>query len=77
MEFREKPAGRQRNQLLDAVVTIIKYKKITIYYVIYIKVFSDGTLSYTKVSTDDVLNNNNNETEFPELIIVFEEYFEI
>ena len=57
-----KPAGRQWNQLLDAVVTIIKYKKIIIDYAIYIKVFSGVTVSYFTVSTNDVLNTTNNET---------------
>ena len=37
-----KPAGQQWNRLLDAVVVILKYNKITIYHAIYIKVFSDG-----------------------------------
>ena len=39
-----KPAGRQWNRLLDVVVTIIKYKKSTIYHAIYIKFFSLMTL---------------------------------
>ena len=51
---------------------MIKYKKITIDHAIYIKALSDETLSYIKVSTDDVLNTTNNETSFTELIIVFE-----
>ena len=51
---------RQWNRLLDAVVKILKYKKITIYYAIYIKVFFDGTVSYLTVSTDDFLNTTNN-----------------
>ena len=34
-----KPAGIQWNRLLGAVVTILKYKKSTIYHSIYIKVF--------------------------------------
>ena len=62
-----KPSGQQFNILLDVVVTTLKYKKITIYHAIYIKVFSDGTVSYLTVSTDDVLNTTNNETVFPEL----------
>ena len=57
-----KPVGRQWNRLLDAVVTIIKYKKTTIVHTIYIKVFSDRTFSYLAVSTHDVLDTNNNET---------------
>ena len=59
------------------MVTILKYKKITIDHAIYIKVFSDGTVSYLAVSTDDVLNTYNNETAFPELRRVFEERFEM
>ena len=72
-----KPSGRQWNSLLDVVVTIIKYKKSTIDHAIYIKVFTDGTVSYLTVSTDDVLDTTNNETAFTELRIFFEEYFEI
>ena len=72
-----KPAGRQWNRLLDAVITILKYKKITMDHAIYIKVFSYVKVSYITVSTDDVLNTTNNETEFTELTIVFEEHVEI
>ena len=72
-----KPAGRQRNRLLDAVVTILKYKIITTYHAIYIKVFSGGTLYYLTVSTDDVLNNTNKETAITETRSIFEEAFEI
>ena len=57
-----KPAGRQWNRLLDAVVTIIIYKKTTIDNAIYINFFSDETVSYITVSTDDVLNTTNNKT---------------
>ena len=57
-----KQSGRQFNILLDAVVTIMKNKKITIDHAIFIKVFSDGTVSYLMVYTDDFLNTNNNET---------------
>ena len=71
------PAGIQWNRLLDAVVTIIEYKKITIDHAIYIKVFDDGTVSYLTVSTDDVLNTTNNENSFPELTILFKEHFEM
>ena len=60
-----KPAGRQWNRLLDAVVTILQYKKSTIDHAIYIKVFDDGTVSYLTASTDDVLNTTNNENAFP------------
>ena len=63
LEFKEKkPAGRQLNRLLDAVVTIIKYTKITIDNFIYTKVFTYGTVYYHAVYTDDVLNTTNNET---------------
>ena len=49
-----KPAVQQWNRLLDLVVTIIKYKKITIDHAIYIKVFFDGTVSFIEFYTDDV-----------------------
>ena len=62
-----KPARQKLNRLHDAVVTILKYKKITIDHDIYIKVFYGGTVSHTSVSTGDVINTTNNETEFPEL----------
>ena len=48
-----------------------------IYNSVYIKVFSEVTVSYLTVSTDDVLNNTNNETAFTDLRRVFEEYSEI
>ena len=51
----EKPTGLKWNQLLDAVVLFLKYKIITIYYAIYIKVFSYGTVSHLTFFTDDVL----------------------
>ena len=72
---RENTGRRQWNILLVAVVTIIKYKKIVIYHAIYIKSFTDGKVSYLTVSTDDVLNTTNNETEFPELTGFFKEHF--
>ena len=72
-----KPDGRQWNRLLDAVVTIIKYKRITIYHDIYIKVFNGDTVSYITVSTDDVINTTNNESAFPELTRFFKENFEM
>ena len=65
----KKPAERQWNRLLDAVVPILKYKKSTIDHAIYIKEFTDGTVYHLKVSTDDVLNTTNNEIAFPELTI--------
>ena len=57
-----KPAGRQWNILLDAAVTILKYKKSTIDHAIYTKVFTDGIVYYITVSTDDVIDTNTNET---------------
>ena len=65
-----KPSGKKWNISLGAVVTILKYKKITIDHAIYIKVFLDVTVSYIKVSTHGVLNTTNKETSFPELTIV-------
>ena len=67
-----KVASRQWNWLLDAVVKILRYKKSTIYHEIYIKVFSDGTVSFLTVYTDDFLNTTDGETEFPALRRVFE-----
>ena len=71
------PSGRQCNRLLDAVVGIITYKKSIIYHDIYVKVLSDETVFYHTLSTDDVLNTTNNETDFTELTRVFEERFNI
>ena len=65
------PARRQWNRLIDVVVKIIKYNKIKIDHAIYIKLFTDVTVSYLTVSTDDVLNTTNKETAFPELTRVF------
>ena len=59
------------------MVKTIKYMKGAIYHAIYIKLLSDGTVSYLAVSNDDVLHTNNNETTFPKLRRVFEEAFEI
>ena len=72
-----KPAGRQWNRLLDAVVTIINDKNSTLDHAICIKVFTDGTVSYLTVSTDDVINTTINKTEFPELTRFFKEHFEM
>ena len=78
MEFKEKKlAGRQRNRLLDAVDTILEYKKSTIDHAIYIKVFDDDTVSYLTVSTDDVLDATNNDNAFPETTRVFKEHFDM
>ena len=59
------------------MVTIIKYKKITIDHAIYTNLFYDETVYYLTVSTNDVINTTNNKIEFTEIIIFFEEYFEI
>ena len=57
MEYRGgKPYGQQWNRIFDAVVKILKYTKSTIDYAIKIKVFSDLTVSYLTVCTDDFLN---------------------
>ena len=55
-----KPAGRKCNRLLDAVVTILKSKKSSIYHSIYIKVFTYVTLPYLTVSTYYVIDTTNN-----------------
>ena len=54
------------------MVTILKYRRRTIDHDIYIKFFTDGTVSYLTFCTDYVINNTDNETEFPELTRVFE-----
>ena len=59
------------NRLFDTVVTILKYNKSTIEHSIYIKVFSDGKVSYLMVYNDDVINITNDKTSFPELRRVF------
>ena len=66
-----KPSGIQWNRLIYALVPILNYKRITIDHDIYIKVFTDGTVSYITVYTDDFINTTNNETEFPEPTRVF------
>ena len=70
-----KPAIRQWNRLLDAVVTINKYNKSTIYHAIYIKVLSGGTVSCLTVSTDGVINTTTNNAEFSELRKFFKNTF--
>ena len=50
---------------------IIKYNKSTIDHAIYIKVFTNGTVPYLTVSTDNILNTTNDETECPELTKTF------
>ena len=61
------PAGNKWNRIIDAVFTVMKYKKITTDDIIYVKVFYYGNLSYLTLSTDDYMNNTNNKTSFPEL----------
>ena len=77
MEFREQNHPKKWNRLLDAVVTIIKYNKITIDNDIYIKVLSDGTVSYITVYTDNLMDTTNNVIAYTELRRGFEEIFEI
>ena len=55
-----KPAVLKYNRLNGSVVKIPKYKNITIYHAIYIKLFSDGNFSYLTVYTYDVLSTTNN-----------------
>ena len=71
-----KSSVKKLNWLLDAVVKIVEHKKNTIDN-IWIKVFSDGTVTYLKVSTDDFLNTTNKDTYFTEIRKVFEESFDI
>ena len=70
-------AKKKWNWPLDKVVTTIEYKKITTDHVIYLKVFYLETISYIRVSTDDVFNIINKKTEFTEIKRVSEEAFEI
>ena len=72
-----KPSGIQFNILLDAVVTFLKYNKIPIDHAVYIKFFTNGSLSYLKVLTHGVLNTTNNETSFPEITRFLKENFEM
>ena len=65
-------SGQQWNRLLDAIITIPKHKKTTIDDAIYIKVFSDVTVSCIMISNDCVLNTTYIDTAFPELRRVFE-----
>ena len=52
-------------------------KKTTIDHAIYIKDVYDVTMSYLKVSTDDVITTTDNKTQFLEPRSVFEEGFDI
>ena len=70
-------AGRKWNRLLDAVVITLKYNKITIDRAIFVKVFSDWTVSYIKVSANDVLNTANHDTLSHKLRRVFGKSFDI
>ena len=72
----KKTAAQQYNRLLDAAVTIIKYKRIQIDPDICTNVLYDVTVSYLKISSGYIINTTNNETEFTELRRVLEEYFE-
>ena len=56
--------GLQQNRLPDVVFTIPKHTKSTIYYAIYIKIFSDGSISYLAFSGVDFMNATNNDTSF-------------
>ena len=62
-----KPSGIKWNRLLRTVVAILKYNNITIDHAIYIKFFTDVTVSYLTISTDDGLNTTTNNTAFTEL----------
>ena len=73
----KKSFGWKWNRLLDTVVTILKYKKRQTYHAIYIKFFSERTVSYITVSDYDVLNITNNGTGFTGLTRVSEEDFEM
>ena len=46
---------------------VLKYKKSTIDHTIYSKDFSEGTVSYLTVSTDNVINTTNNEIAYPKI----------
>ena len=72
-----KPPGHRCNLLLDAVVTIFKYKKIIIDHDIYINVFSDIKVYYFTVYTDSIFNTTNNEKNYHESTRFFEEAFDI
>ena len=74
---RTKPLGLKRNWLLGEVVTILHYMKHTIYHAISIKVFTDGTVSWLFVYTEDFLNTTTNVTESPKIRRVFGESFEM
>ena len=72
-----KPSGWKLNRFLDAVVTIMKYKKIKNDHSIYIQAFCGVIVSSLTVSNGDVLNTNKNEKSFTDLRIFFEEDFDM
>ena len=49
---------------LDTVVKNIEYKKITIDHAMYVKIFSNGMVSYLTMSRGVVLNTRNNDVTF-------------
>ena len=55
---------------------IISYKSSVIDYSIYVKLFSNGTVSYLTFPIDDLLYTKSNDNGFQELKNVFEETFE-
>ena len=57
-----KSSQGQRNWILDTVFTMLKYKKITIDHVIYIRVLYDGIISYLNVYYYYVINTTNGDT---------------
>ena len=71
-----KPSRQKWNWIHDEVIKIIKYKESTIDHAIYIKVLFDGTVSYTTVSTGNVINTTNNEIVCPELKIFWRSFWD-
>ena len=72
MEFKEQ--NQPSDNIIDSLMQwlqLLDIRKKTIIHAMYIKVLYDVTVSYPKVSTDDVLNTTNNKTEFTELRRVF------
>ena len=55
----KKTAVQNFNCLLDAVLKVLKYRNIKIDHAIYIRVFSNETVSYFIVFTNDVIKNPN------------------
>ena len=72
-----KPDGWKIKQILDILVTVLRYNEIIIYHAIYnINLFYYGTVSHLTVSTDYVLNTNNIEIVFTELRRFLDEDFD-